>query len=201
MDRMKALSIFLAGVIVGGAAVYLSPGQGAGPGVMPMGFEDPKFLPPGGGGAPPPEGEVPGLLPGSPPLGSPPPGMEPALPPPGEGNAARPADFATARPEQRLEAHLRGASTVWGEVLTRTRTGAAKALAPEVEAHLASLPVVNDRMPPLPEVASYLAASSILVQKLAAQGVDVTALQDELTAVMERPGAGTPPAPAAPPAP
>lgn len=199
MERMKALSIFIAGMIVGGAAVYLSPGQGGG--AMPMGFEDPKFLPPGDAGQPPADGAVPGLLPGSPPLGTPPAGMEPAPPPPGEGTVAPPADFASARPEQRLEAHLRGAAAAWGDVLERTREGDAKALASEVEAHVASIPVVNDRMPPLPEVASYLAESSVLLQKLAARGVAVTGLQDELAAVMERPGAGVQPVPAAPPTP
>jgi hypothetical protein len=199
MERMKALSIFIAGMIVGGAAGYLSPSQGGG--AMPMGFEDPKVLPPGDAGQPPADGTVPGLLPGSPPLGTPPAGMEPAPPPPGEGNVAPPADFASARPEQRLQSHLRGPSAAWGVMLERTREGDAKALSSEVQAHIASIPVVNDRMPPLPEVASYLAQSSILVQKLAARGLDVTALQDELTAVMERPGAGAQPVPAAPPTP
>ena len=215
MDRLKTLSTFLAGVIVGGGAVYLSPAQpGAGdPGIPPMGTANPEFLPPpteGGlpGQAPSPA-PTPGLLPGSPPMGQPPAGVEPPkAPPPGTPGAASPPEGASTPPPEvpapevadtpaapaapggnRLETHLREAPAAWQQVLTRTRAGgpAAAALAPEVQAHVDAIPSVKERMPPLQLVAAYLANSKVLVDRLAGAGVDVRDLKAQLDALLRPP--------------
>jgi hypothetical protein len=238
MERLKTLSTFLAGVIVGGGAVYLSPAQPTAmdPAIPPMGTANPEFLPPptaGGlpGEAPqpgvvPPTGTpggdpasapTPGLLPGSPPMGTPPAGMEPAAPPPatdtkGEvpagpplpataapagpppsGTAAAPAD----RPSQsgsRLETHLRGADAAWKTALERTRAGsaAAKALAPDVETHIAGIPAVKNHMPPLQEMVAYLASSKVLVDRLSSAGVDVRDLKGQIELLMRPPRGDVP---------
>jgi hypothetical protein len=233
MERLKTLSTFLAGVIVGGGAVYLSPAQpnAVDPAIPPMGTANPAFLPaPTEGGLPgqapqpgtlppgatPPAGDAgpaptPGLLPGSPPMGTAPPGMEPAAPPPTtpdgaapagpplpaaatpagpppSGTAAAPAD----RPSQsgsRLETHLRGADAAWKAALERARGGsaAAKALAPDVVAHISGIPKVTDHMPPLQEMAAYLAASKVLLDRLASAGVDVRDLKGQIELLMRPP--------------
>jgi hypothetical protein len=99
----------------------------------------------------------------------------------------------------RLEAHLRAAPVAWRQVLEATRrTRAAASLAPEVEAHLGTVPAEGARMPPVSEVGAYLANSKLLLDRLSAKGVDVTDLALDVESLL-RPPQGIPKTP--PPSP
>ena len=95
----------------------------------------------------------------------------------------------------RLEVHLRAAPEIWAKQLAAARANPkAQALVSEIQAHTAALPVVDKMMPPIPEVAAYLASSRVLVDKMKAAGMDVAELSDTIDQLM-RPPKGMPPAP------
>lgn len=224
MDRLRTVATFLAGVIVGGGAMYMSPAQqpGMDPG-MPQGALPPGMVPgpPPGGGPPGDPGQapgmpggpgaagtptdVPGVLPGTVPQGlAPADGAQgvPEGPPLAEGASV--PDAPANRPSQggsRLERHLRAAPEAWAGVLAQVQANpAAKRLAPDVEAHIAALPTVGDTMPPLQEVATYLANSRLLLDRVGGAGIDVSAYAVQIDTLL-RPPKGRLPAPGQPGAP
>lgn len=224
MDRIRTVATFVAGVLVGGGAVYFSPPEGGealttGAGLategpppsegrtLPDGSAPP--LPPLAGGvtapgdAPPPVGSAPGgSVPGGPaPGGSAPGGPVPGGSAPGGAVAGQPEapalDEVPAAPPglapaggNRLEKHLRNGPTLWSNV-KRAAEGSpdagAKALAADVEAHIEGLPAIGEHMPPMQEIASYLASSRVLLDRLAAAGVDVSELSLQIDVLMRPP--------------
>ena len=228
MDRLRTVATFLAGVIVGGGAMYMSPAQQ--PGMdpsMPQGALPPGMVPggppmgappgdpgqaPGIGGAPAPGGipggvpaDVPGVLPGTVPQGLALADGSQGLPegPPLAEGASVP-DAPANRPSQggsRLERHLRAAPEAWAGVLAQVEASPAAArLASDVKAHIAALPTVGDTMPPLQDVATYLANSRLLLDRIGGAGIDVSAYAVQIDTLL-RPPKGRLPAPGQPGAP
>ncbi len=218
MDRLRTVATFLAGVIVGGGAMYMSPAQqpGMDPG-MPQGALPPGMVPgppgdlgqppgvpgtPGAAGTP---AEVPGVLPGTVPQGVAPADGAQGVPegPPLADGAGVP-DAPANRPSQggsRLERHLRSAPEAWAGVLAQVEASPSAArLAPDVKAHIAALPVVGDTMPPLQDVAMYLANSRLLLDRIGGAGIDVSAYAVQIDTLL-RPPKGRLPAPGQPGAP
>ena len=226
MDRLRTVATFLAGVIVGGGAIYMSPAQqpmmdpSMPPGALPPGAFPPGGAPgeggqppgmvpgngaPGAAGQPGGPADVPGIAPGTIPQGlAPADGAEgvPEGPPLAEGSGV--PDAPANRPSQggsRLERHLRGAPEAWAGVLAQVEASPASArLAPDVKAHIAALPAVGETMPPLQEVATYLANSRLLLDRIGGAGIDVSAYAVQVDALL-RPPKGRLPAPGQPGAP
>ena len=224
MDRLRTVFTFLAGVIVGGGAIYLSPAQqpGMDPG-MPQGLLPPVLVPGGPplgaplgdpgqapeiGGVPAPGGipaEMPDGRPGTSPQGLAPADAAqgvPEGPPLAEGGSV--PDAPANRPSQggsRLERHLRAAPEAWAGVLVQVEASpAATRLVSDVKAHIATLPAVGDTMPPLQEVATYLANSRLLLDRIGGAGIDVSAYAVQIDTLL-RPPKGRLPAPGQPGAP
>jgi hypothetical protein len=118
-------------------------------------------------------------------------------PPPTATPEGPPLDTSPATPAgpapvggNRLEKHLRNAPTLWANVLAATQSSSDKnvrALSADVQAHIDALPQIGDRMPPLQEIASYLASSRVLLDRLAAAGVDVSELSLQIDVLMRPP--------------
>jgi hypothetical protein len=248
MDRARTIATFVAGVIVGGGAVYLSPPQSgqAAMGAPGMMGQQPGMM----GGAPGGQGGMPGQggqgipgqgaqgMPGQGAQGAPGQGMpgqggpsgqapagngaQPAVPTPGEvgvnlgvtpQSGATPggsAEGALAVPDgppdpsqspsvppgttqqsgSRLEKHLRAAGTNWLDLADKARasnTTAVRDLAPDIEAHAASVPAIGEHMPPMQDVAGYLASSRVLLDRLDRAGMDVAELSLTIDMLMRPP--------------
>lgn len=211
MDRDKTIATFIAGVLVGGGAVYLSPTQSSGPPAGEMGA-------PLGQGQAPGQGQPPGAPGGN---GAPPPGAVPAVeggtappPTPGEVPSGAPAPPPNATPEApplpeatpsagantpavRLEKHLSNAPVMWKNLAEKARTStdpSVKALAGELADHVGTIPRVGDLMPPLQEVTGYMVTSKALLDRCKTAGMDVTELQLQIDGLL-RPARGRQPAP------
>jgi hypothetical protein len=63
----------------------------------------------------------------------------------------------------------------------------ARALVDDVEAHIEALPSVAEHMPPMQDVASYLASSRVLLDRLEAAGVDVTEVSVAIDTLLRPP--------------
>lgn len=217
MEWLKTAIPFLSGALVGGGAAYLAlPPAGEASSVassMPPGAGGPGGLngAPGGmneaGGAggpgipavPAPGGAAP--MP-SPPVGAPPPELPPALPlpanpilpppadPDGSARDAMPAAPANApqTPGGRLEKHLRNAPTIWSNLLHDARAHPrGRELVPDIEAHIAALPTVGEKMPPMQEVAAYLATSKLLLERMRVSGMDVSMVSVQIDTMLRPP--------------
>lgn len=212
MDRVRTVATFIAGVLVGGSAVYFAPPSGGNAAGAAMGQTGP-LLPPLAGGATP--GGTPGqAAPGS--MGQAPPGSmgqpavdaasapamgvvpvaDPSLPAPG-GAEGPPPDEIPAAPTgttqqsgSRLEKHLKIAESIWTEQAGTAKASAnagAQALATEIGVHAANVPPITDHMPPMQEVAGYLAASRVLLDKMSAAGMEVADLSLQIDMMMRPP--------------
>lgn len=226
MSRDKTIATFIAGMIFGGGLMYLSPTQGGGTGApagMPGGAGG--VVPGGGqpGGQPGTEaaagalpgtagfvaGTVPGVLPGTVPEGV---GAEaPAPGTPVNGGAIAGASEApnTASlptmpgpntPAVRLEKHLTNAPVIWKNLADKARASTdatIKALAPDIENHIAVIPRIGEFMPPLQEVATYIVASKGLLERCGTAGMDVAEMRLQIDGLMRPahgkvPGGGPP---------
>ncbi|HNC95614.1 MAG TPA: hypothetical protein PKY30_02490 [Myxococcota bacterium] len=178
-----------------------APGAaGTTPGALPEGAPTLPDIPLGSPGAPPnPEAAaVPvGSAGAAPAAGTPADGGvgTPLGPPLGSEAAAPNGAAPPPRGPGRLEVHLRAAPEIWAKQLAAARANPkAQALVPEIQAHTAALPIVDKMMPPIPEVAAYLASSRVLVDKMKAAGMDVAELSDTIDLLL-RPPKGVPAAP------
>lgn len=224
MDRVRTVATFLAGVLVGGTAVYFSPpssgtaastvpGQ-SGPMMPPLsdgqmgmtpGMTDPATM--GTMGAP---GTMPNTMgaPGTTPtMGAPTgdpngttmgvvPTPNPNLPPP-DGAQGPPPDEVPAAPADmpqqsgsRLEKHLRIATELWNSQAQLAKSSskpAIQALAADIEAHAQTVPEIGEHMPPMQDVAGYLASSRVLLDRMAAAGMDVADLSLQVDMMMRPP--------------
>lgn len=169
------------------------------PGALPEGAPTLPDIPLGSPGAPPnPEAAAVPVGSAAPPTAGTPAdgGVGTPLGPPLGTEAAAPNGAAPPpRGPGRLEVHLRAAPEIWAKQLAAARANPkAQALVPEIQAHTAALPVVDKMMPPIPEVAAYLASSRVLVDKMKAAGMDVAELSDTIDLLL-RPPKGVPAAP------
>lgn len=103
-------------------------------------------------------------------------------------------------PAVRLEKHLTNAPVIWKNLADKARVSQdpkIKALAKDIEAHIAVIPRIGEFMPPLQEVATYIVASKSLLERCAAAGMDVAELQLQIDGLMRPahgkvPGGGPP---------
>ena len=165
MIDKKTIAVFAGGLLVGVLAVFVAPADSG----QPMG--GPVGGPPGGEMGPPPEG-------GEGPL------------PPGEGHpphdplaaeAEKPADPVAevtdtpARETTQLDHHMLQADSRW-EAIGQRAAGVpqAEALVPRIEQLAADAPDVSgSSLPPVQELVVYLVEEKLLLDELAAAGVDV----------------------------
>lgn len=175
------------------------PGPEGQMGVPPPG---PDGMAPGGMGQPgaaqlPADGAV-GLLPGTIPGGIVPAENLPVAGlPPASGAEGPPLGELTAAPDgsvqtsgSRLEKHLRVASELWSaqEALAKASSKeAVRLLAADLGAHAQSVPAVGDHMPPMQEVAGYLASSRVLLDRMQVAGMDVAELSLQIDMMMRPP--------------
>ncbi|MES2642013.1 MAG: hypothetical protein V4850_21190 [Myxococcota bacterium] len=232
MDRVRTVATFIAGVLVGGSAVYFSPpaggaangspsamsggplmpplpdgqmpAQGAGgqPGMGQPGMGQAGMVPGGMGtnGALPADGAlagspVPGTVPGQ--AGAAVSNLPPSNLPPADGAAGPPPDDVPAAPAgavqtsgSRLEKHLRVASVVWSaqaDLAKASSKEAVRALATDIGAHAQGVPEIVEHMPPMQEVAGYLASSRVLLDRMQAAGMDVAELSLQIDMMMRPP--------------
>jgi hypothetical protein len=90
----------------------------------------------------------------------------------------------------RLEKHLQNAPTLWTNALHAAQKAsdpAGRALAADVQDQIDAIPQVAERMPPMQDVAIYLASSRILLDRLATSGIDVTELSLQIDVLMRPP--------------
>ena len=216
MDRIRTVATFVAGVLVGGSAVYFSPPGGTAAATSPAGVAAPllpplpdgQATPPGGPGAAPgqtPPGQAPGAVnpvavpgqpaPGATPLGAVP-MPDPNLPSPDAAQGPPPDEVPAAPPGavqqsgSRLERHLRVATSVWqaqAEVARASKKDAARALAADIDIHAQNVPTIGEHMPPMQEVAGYLATSRLLLDRMSAAGMDVADLSLQIDMMMRPP--------------
>jgi flagellar hook-length control protein FliK len=109
-------------------------------------------------------------------------------PPPDETTAAPPGTTQTSG--GRLEKHLRIAPTLWSaqaELAKASSKPEIRALAADIDAHAQTVPPVTDHMPPMQDVAGYLASSRVLLDKMAAAGMDVADLSLQVDMMMRPP--------------
>ncbi len=242
MDRVRTVATFIAGVLVGGSAVYFSPpnrgttsasppgaatpllpplpeGQGGPPGGAPgqpgaagqpgaMGQAGPAGTmgKPGEAGAGMPGEGAPGAgaptagAPGTQPVGAAATGVvpmpDPNLPSPDAAEGPPPDEIPAAPPGavqqsgSRLEKHLRIATSVWqaqADVAKASSKEAIRALAGDIEIHAQNVPPIGDHMPPMQEVAGYLATSRVLLDRMSAAGMDVADLSLQVDMMMRPP--------------
>lgn len=146
---------------------------------------------PGTPGEVPPGDVPPGTAPGVPVAGSAVPGQNPIVPPAAtedEVPAAPPS--AVQQSGSRLEKHLRIATSVWrsqAALAKASPNSAMKALAADIEAHAESVPEIGEHMPPMQEVAGYLASSRVLLDRMGAAGMDVADLSLQVDMMMRPP--------------
>jgi hypothetical protein len=111
-----------------------------------------------------------------------------AGPPPDEVPAAPPS--AVQQSGSRLEKHLRVATSIWqaqAEVARASSKDAARTLAGDIEIHAQNVPTIGEHMPPMQEVAGYLAASRLLLDRMSAAGMDVADLSLQVDMMMRPP--------------
>lgn len=239
MERVRTVATFIAGVLVGGSAVYFSPPAGGAANGSPSAMSGGPLMPPlpdgqmpaqGAGGQPamqPGMGQ-PGTVPGGPGaigaadgamagspgavLGSALPGEAGSVPgevgaspanlpasnlPPADGAVGPPPDDVPAAPAgavqtsgSRLEKHLRVASAVWraqAELAKASSKEDVRALATDIGAHAQDVPEIVEHMPPMQEVAGYLASSRVLLDRMQAAGMDVAELSLQIDMMMRPP--------------
>lgn len=235
MDRVRTVATFIAGVLVGGSAVYFSPPAGGVAGGSPSAMGGGPLMPPlpdGQMGVPPTgqgamgqpgmgqagqpgmgQAGQPGMgQPGQPGMGQPgalpadgataalsgtPDGTTPANLPPADGAAGPPPDELPAAPAgavqtsgSRLEKHLRVASAIWSaqaELARASSKEAVRALAADLAGHAEDVPAIGEHMPPMQEVAGYLASSRVLLDRMQAAGMDVAELSLQIDMMMRPP--------------
>lgn len=171
--------------VLGGVGVPGAEGQPGAEGGVP-------------GGVPGAEGGAPGALPngGAAMAANVTPVPDPNLPPP-DGAQGPPPDEVPSAPAgtqqqsgSRLEKHLRIAGELWRAQATVAKASSKdgiKALVPDIEAHAQSVPGITDHMPPMQEVAGYLAASRVLLDRMSAAGMDVADLSLQVDMMMRPP--------------
>lgn len=210
MDRARTVATFIAGVLVGGSAVYFSPPTSGTAAGSPMGQSGPMLPPlPEGGVAP---GGQPGAMPPTPGTPGTPgtpaadgtlptqmgavPMPDPSLPSPDAAEGPPPDAIPAApagTPQQsgsRLEKHLKIATELWtsqAAIAKASPKDAIKALAPDIEVHASNVPPITEHMPPMQEVAGYLAASRVLLDRMSAAGMDVADLSLQVDMMMRPP--------------
>jgi hypothetical protein len=109
-------------------------------------------------------------------------------PPPDEVPAAPPG--TQQQSGSRLEKHLRMAEELWNAQATVAKASSkdgVKKLAPEIELHAQSVPKITEHMPPMQEVAGYLATSRVLLDRMSAAGMDVADLSLQVDMMMRPP--------------
>ncbi len=171
-------------------------GAGQAPGIVP---------PIGTDGQPIPLGEAPPLLSGAPaqpgPLTAAPPGATPLapptnLPPPDGAEGPAPGDLSTApvgMPQtsgSRLERHLRMATVLWTSQADLAKVSGkadVRKLAVDLSVHAESVPPIGDHMPPMQDVAGYLAGSRVLLDRMTAAGMDTADLSLQIDMLMRPP--------------
>ena len=184
MDRVSTFRTFVAGALVGAGAVYFAPPATPSSNAV----EAPGGAPAAPAGMPPPE------------VPSPPVPHERA-PEVGTSSDAPPPPVPASETGERLERHLAGSSALWNGLFAQARGGTPvmRALAPDIEAHVADLPLVTDHLPPVQLVASYLVTSQLLLARMAAAGMDVALPAAEIGALLHpsgpRPAAESRPVP------
>ncbi len=173
-----------------------APGTPGAPGVLPADGSAPGTP---GAGTP---GEVAGVV-GAPRHGTPTPVAQDPNLPPADGAVGipegPPLDQAIPAPQgaaplggTRLEKHLRSAPDLWGSLMERARTSSdaeTRKLTSDIHAHISAIPAVKDTLPPMPEVAGYLASSKLLLAQLRDAGLDVTELSLTIDALLRPPKA------------
>lgn len=208
MDRARTVATFIAGVLVGGSAVYFSPTTGGNASGSAMGQSGPMMPPLPSGGAPATVGQTPGSMgqstagaagtPGAdvvPAMGAVP-MPDPNLPPPDAAEGPPPDEIPAAPPGtpqqsgSRLEKHLKVAVDIWtsqAAIAKASSKPAIKALAPDLEVHASNVPPITDHMPPMQEVAGYLASSRVMLDRMSAAGMDVADLSLQVDMMMRPP--------------
>lgn len=90
------------------------------------------------------------------------------------------------------------APTLWNSELAEAKASkdpAILSLVPDIKSHIATIPQVGEMLPPMPEVASYLADSRVLLDRMSAAGMDVAELSTQIASLLRPPKGTLPPPP------